>query len=154
MARRRKKKIIRPVYLSADPLPLKLAAQFAGLLQVFSDASQGRHGGLAAVLFDAPGAEPLISKRTVALTGSNELEFQAAVFALQEALRCYPGRPLALFSDNSNAIERLKCAQISASEADAALRPLLGGVTLCWIKGHATCRGNALADRCAVEAAA
>lgn len=153
MARRRKKKIIRPLHLSAGPLPLKLAAQFDGLLLVFCDASLRRHGGLAAVLFDGDGQAPLVSQRTVALAGSNELEFAAALFALDEAEKHFPGRPFALFSDNSDAIERLKRAQAGCAEADIAWRPVPDAVTLCWIKGHASCRGNALADRYAAEAA-
>ena len=147
MARRRQKKVLRAVHLSAGPLPEKLAPQFAGLLLVFCDASRRRHGGLAVVIYDQPGGEALVSQRTVALAGSNELELAAARFALDEAETHFPGRLFALFSDNSDAIECLKHAQVTGGEAR------LAKVRLQWIKGHATCRGNALADQHAAAAA-
>ena len=144
---RRQKKIVRPVFLSAGPLPEKLALQFTGLLLVFCDASRRRHGGLAVVIYDQPGGQVRISQRTVALGGSNELELAAAQFALDEVETHFPGRPFALFSDNSDAIECLKRIQVAGGAAR------LAKARLQWIKGHATCRGNALADQYAAVAA-
>ncbi|MGE5471464.1 MAG: RNase H family protein [Bacteroidota bacterium] len=163
MARRRKKKIAPIVPPSAGPLPERLAARFAGQVLVFSDASLKRHGGLAAVLFDAPDGTPRVTTRTVAPDGSNELELQAALFALAEARHRFPGRQLALFSDNQDAVLRLQRAQMHGVAQDPLLAALptrdaiaaaLTGVAICWIKGHSSCRGNALADQHAAEAAA
>jgi ribonuclease HI len=162
MPKRRKKKIVRIIHQSAGPLPLRLAAQYADHLLVFSDASQKRHGGLAAVLFDNPESEPLVSTRTVTIIGSNELELQAALFALAQAQQHFPGRQLALFSDNQDAVIRLARTQEKGSAQDPELlqmlaengiSSLLENATICWIKGHSTCRGNTLADIHAAEAA-
>ena len=163
MPRRRKKKIARTLYPSPGPLPQRLAEPFAGGLLVFSDASQRRHGGLAAVLFADQAGEPLVSTRTVPLLGSNELELQAALFALAEAERHFSGRPLSLFSDNLDAVSRLNRAATLGLEQDPGLAALcaeLGvAATLAragfrWVRGHATCRGNLLADQHAAQAAA
>ena len=51
MAKRRKKKAAPLIHLSAGPLPPRLAERHADRRLIFSDASQLRHGGLAAVLF-------------------------------------------------------------------------------------------------------
>ena len=162
MSGRRKKKVAPVIYLSAGPLPEKLAARFAGHLLVFSDASCRRHGGLAAVLFDDHEGEPLVATRTVALDGSNELELSAAVFALEEAARRFPGRPPALFSDNSDAVARLTRAATLGLAQDATLQAMcvapgvaaaLAGTSFCWVRGHGSCRGNALADLHAAAAA-
>lgn len=162
MAGRRKRKIVRAIHPSAGPLPLKLAARFAGQLLVFSDASRRRHGGLAAVLFDDHDGEPLIATRTVALDGSNELELAAVLFALEEVARRFPGRAPAIFSDNSDAVARLSRAATLGLAQDAALAVLCGapgvaaalaGASFCWVRGHGTCRGNTLADRHAAAAA-
>jgi ribonuclease HI len=159
---RRKKKVVRVIHPSVGPLPLKLAGGFAGFLLVFSDASCRRHGGLAAVLFDDHEGEPLVATRTVAPGGSNELELSAAIFALEEAARLFPGRALALFSDNSDAVARLARAATLGLAQDAALQALCGGpgvasalasASFCWVRGHATCRGNTLADLHAAAAA-
>ena len=163
MAGRRKKKIVRVIHPSAGPLPLKLAPGFAGRLLVFSDASCKRHGGLAAVFFDDHEGDPIVVTRTVPLGGSNELELAAALFALEEAARRFPGRPMALFSDNSDAVARLSRATSLGLAQDAILESLCGapgvaaalaGATFCWVRGHATCRGNTLADQYAALAAA
>lgn len=162
MPRRRKKKIVRVIHPSVSPLPVRLAPLYAGDLQVFSDASQKRHGGLAAILFVTPDSEALVRTRTVAVIGSNELELQAALFALEQARDLFPGRPPALFSDNQDAVLRLNRAKNQGLEQDPALRDMLGALDLaetldhasiCWIKGHGSCRGNILADRHAAEAA-
>jgi ribonuclease HI len=159
---RRKKKLVRIVLPSAGPLPVKLSARFVGQLLVFSDASCKRHGGLAAVLFDDHAGEPVVATRTVAVDGSNELELKAAVFALEEAARRFPGRALALFSDNSDAIARLKRAGALGLTQDSTLSAMcsapgvldaLATASFCWIPGHGTCRGNVLADSHAAVAA-
>jgi ribonuclease HI len=163
MPRKHQKKTVRHYTPSPAPLPVRLAPAFAGLLQVFSDASQRRHGGLAAVLFGSPEADPLVLTRTVALHGSNELELQAVLFALVQAREHFPGRPLALFSDNRDAIDRLKRAcqqglandpQLAALLATDDLTPMLALSTFHWVRAHASCRGNLLADRQAALAAA
>lgn len=155
MAKRRKKKTARVIHLSAGPLPTKLAARFAGSPLVFSDASRLRHGGLAAVLFADDSSEPRIATRSVAVVGSNELELQAALFALAEASRQFPGRAFALFSDNRDAVDRLNRAKtaglgqdpvLAARPEAAGLDELLAAACIGWIPGHASCRGNALAD--------
>lgn len=163
MPRKRPKKAIRRYTPSPAPLPARLAPAFAGLLQVFSDASQRRHGGLAAVLFANAEAEPLVLTRTVAIQGSNELELQAALFALGQAREHFPGRPLALFSDNRDAIDRLDRAgrqglatdpELAALLAPEDLAGMLALSTFHWVRAHASCRGNLLADRHAALAAA
>ena len=162
MPKRRKNKIVRVIHPSAGPLPLRFAEQYADHLLVFSDASQKRHGGLAAVLFATPGSEALVSTQTVPIIGSNELELQAALFALGEAQRQFPGRRLALFSDNQDAVIRLRRFQEAESAQDPALLQMLEGqgvtcvlknAAITWIKGHSTCRGNTLADQHAAQAA-
>ena len=163
MPRRRKKKALRIIHQSAGPLPLRLAERFTGQLLVFSDASLKRTGGLAAVMFGDPESEPLVATRSVPPDGSNELELQAALFALQQARRHFPERPLALFSDNQDAVSRLNRAIESGLAQDEALGSMLAALEIaapldnaliCWVKGHASCRGNTLADRHAAAAAA
>ena len=160
---RRKRKIAPVIHLSAGPLPPRLAARFPGLLLVFSDASRRRQGGLAVVLFNDHAGEPLVATRTVPLDGSNELELSAALFALEVAAREFPGRALALFSDNSDAVSRLARAATLGLAQDAMLAAMCGapgvvaalaGASFCWVRGHGTSRGNALADLHAAAAAA
>lgn len=162
MSRRRKKKIVRFIHPSVEPLPLRLAPLYAGHLQVFSDASQKRHGGLAAVLFATPDSEALVRTRAVPIIGSNELELQATLFALEQARDLFPDRPLALFSDNQDAVIRLNRGKAPGMGHDPELREMLDALDLletltkasiCWIKGHGSCRGNILADQHAAEAA-
>jgi ribonuclease HI len=135
---------------------------YAEHLQVFSDASQKRHGGLAAILFATPDSETIARTRTVAITGSNELELQATLFALEQARLLFPGRPLALFSDNQDAVSRLNRGKTRGLDQDPELLHLLialdlvemlANASICWIKGHGSCRGNILADLHAAEAA-
>ncbi|HXE39939.1 MAG TPA: RNase H family protein [Azonexus sp.] len=165
MPRRRKKKPVRIIHQSAGPLPLRLAARFADQLLVFSDASQKRHGGLAAVLFadPDPDAVPLIATQTVAPIGSNELELAAALFGLEQAQHHFPGRALTLFSDNLDTVTRLSRSRSLGLGQDPELAGMLEvrevTATLersafCWVQGHASCRGNALADQHAAAAAA
>ncbi|MBP5987628.1 MAG: hypothetical protein KA538_10660 [Azonexus sp.] len=163
MARRRKKKLERIMHLSAGPLPPKLAERHPSGPLVFSDASQLRHGGLAAVLFADASSEAQVATRTVPAIGSNELELQAAVFGLEQANRHFPGQPATLFSDNLDAVTRLDRAKALGSVQDAALLAMFAGldidtllrhVSLCWVQGHGRCRGNALADLHARSAAA
>jgi len=162
MPKRRKKKLVRVIHPSPGPLPLRLAPLYVDKLLVFSDASQKRQGGLAAVLFATPASEALIETRSVPITGSNELELQAAIFALEQAQRHFPDRPFALFSDNHDAVLRLNRGKTEGLVQDAELRQRLEGsgiadslskATICWIKGHGSCRGNILADQHAAEAA-
>ena len=130
MPRRRKKKIVRVVYPSAEPLPLRLAPRYAGHLQVFSDASQKRHGGLAAVLFATPASEAVVKSRTVPIVGSNELELQAALFALEQARLLFPKLPLALFSDNQDAVIRLNRCKTEGLAQDPELQEMLRHMAL------------------------
>lgn len=164
MTGKRKKKVARIPHQSSGPLPLRHAGQFPGHLLAFSDASLQRHGGLAAVLFtdEQPETLPRITSRSVDATGSNELELQAALFALQQAALHFPGRPIALFSDNQDAVGRLNRAREQGLSQDPALARMLRALGLAdfpatasirWIKGHGTCRGNTLADRYAAAAA-
>lgn len=163
MAKRRKKKLVRVVHLSAGPLPPRLAERFPDRPLVFSDASQLRHGGLAAVLFGDTESEPAIATRSVPAAGSNALELAAALFALAEARRCFPEQGFALFSDNRDAVDRLNRAKTAGLAQDPALAALpgsgelaatLAAAEICWVPGHASCRGNALADSHARLAAA
>lgn len=162
MPKRRKKKTVRVIHPSASPLPVRLAPLYAGHVQVFSDASQKRHGGLAAVLFATPDCEALVRTRTVAVIGSNELELQATLFALEQARQIFPDQAIALFSDNQDAVSRLNRGKTQGLDQDPALQEMLAALDLvdtlahasiCWIKGHGSCRGNILADQHAAEAA-
>lgn len=163
MMTRKPKKKLPPVYQSVGPLPLKLASQYLDQLLVFSDASRKTHGGLAAVLFGDADAEPLVATRSVPLTGSNELELMAALFALGQAAENFPGRQFALFSDNQDAVIRLNLAKAQGIVQDPDLANILPALdlekslalaTIRWIKGHASCRGNTLADQYAGKSAA
>lgn len=162
MAKRRKKKVVRIIYQSPGPLPARIAEQYAGLALVFSDASASRNGGLAAALFSSPDAEAIITTQTVPLDASNALEFQAALFALAQAWINFPGRPFALFTDNRDAADRLQRAKVQGVAQDAELAHRLtqlgiadafAHASISWVKGHASCRGNTLADQHAAEAA-
>lgn len=155
MSKRRKKQAAPVRHLSTAPLPARLMPSFSDLPLVFTDASRLRHGGLSAVLYADAAGEPLTFARSVPLDGSNELELRAAVFGLEQADRLYPGMAFALFSDNLDAIRRLARAKMLGCALDAELgerfpgQPLdawLAQANLNWIKGHGTCRGNALAD--------
>ncbi|WP_265945097.1 RNase H family protein [Dechloromonas sp. A34] len=167
MPRRRKKKPVRIIHQSVGPLPLRLAARFVDQLLVFSDASQKRHGGLAAVLFADPDAVPLIATRTMAPIGSNELELEAALFGLEQARDHFPGQALTLFSDNLDTVTRLSLSrsrslglglgqdpELAAMLAARDVTAMLERSTFCWVPGHASCRGNTLADQHAAAAAA
>ena len=147
-------------------MPPRYAGRFDGRLLVFSDASLKRHGGLAAVLFDGDEEAPRVGTRSVPAAGSNELELQAALFGLAQARAHFPGRSLALFADNQDAVLRLERAKALGVAQDPALGGMwaaLGGnedlaatladAALCWVKGHGKCRGNALADAHAATAA-
>lgn len=155
MSKRRKKQAAPVRHLSTAPLPARLMPGFSDLPLVFTDASRLRHGGLSAVLYADAAGEPLSFARSVPLDGSNELELRAAVFGLEQADRLYPGMAFALFSDNLDAIRRLARAKMLGCALDTELgerfpgQPLdawLAQANLNWIKGHGTCRGNALAD--------
>lgn len=155
MSKRRKKQAAPVRHLSTAPLPARLMPGFSDLPLVFTDASRLRHGGLSAVLYADAAGEPLTFARSVPLDGSNELELRAAVFGLEQADRLYPGMAFALFSDNLDAIRRLSRAKMLGCALDTELgerfpgQPLdawLAQANLNWIKGHGTCRGNALAD--------
>lgn len=162
MSKRRKKQAAPVRHLSTAPLPARLMPGFSDLPLVFTDASRLRHGGLSAVLYADAAGEPLSFARSVPLDGSNELELRAAVFGLEQADRLYPGMAFALFSDNLDAIRRLSRAKMLGCALDTELgerfpgQPLdawLAQANLNWIKGHGTCRGNALADAQARAAA-
>lgn len=158
-ARKRAKPVI---HLSQGPLPLKFDAQYRDHVCVFSDASNKTQGGLAAVLFGTPDSVPVVATLGVPLVGSNEQELHAALFAMRLAGALFPGRPLALFTDNQDAATRLLRAQASGPAGDPGLgrivpeldlAAILPHVSIRWIKGHSTCRGNALADQYARTAA-
>ena len=162
MAKRRKKKIVRIIHQSPGPLPLRIAEQYAGQPLVFSDASAKRNGGLAVALFSSPDADAIIATQTVPLDGSNALEFEAVLFALSQALINFPGQKFALFTDNRDAADRLQRAKEQGLAQDVELAQRLeqqgssdafAHATICWVKGHASCRGNTLADKHAAEAA-
>ncbi len=155
MSKKRKKKVVRTIYPSPGALPPRLLGEYAGCRLVFSDASRQHHGGLAAVLFADNEGEPQVATRRVAPVGSNELELLAAIFALAEADKCFAGEPLALFSDNQPAIQRLSHAWAGGIADDDELATLLASHSLViagvnaafrWVPGHGTCRGNLLAD--------
>ena len=162
MPKRRKKKAPPPIRLSAGPLLDRLSLPFSGQLLVFTDASRQQHGGLAAVLYAPTEDQPRIATRSVPAIGSNELELQAAVFGLEQAAHHFPGTRAALFSDNQDAVNRLRRAKTTGSRQDPALctsfpqhdlDSLLANISLNWIPGHARCRGNAVADEQARSAA-
>jgi ribonuclease HI len=67
-----------------------------------------------------------------------------------------------LFSDNQDAIVRLGRAKAEGLAQDPALARMLSDLeiasvldkaSVCWVQGHAGCRGNTLADLHAREAA-
>lgn len=114
------------------------------------------------MIFDDPDAEPVVTGCTVPLIGSNELELQAALFALLQAERFFPGRQLALFTDNQDAASRLNRAKALGMGQDGSLAEILPALDVAnslsrasirWVKGHSSCRGNTLADRYARDAA-
>ena len=159
---RRKKKTVRTIYQSIGPLPPRIAERYVGHVLVFSDASKKRNGGLAAVMFRNMEAEAVVVTQTVALAGSNELEFEAALFALVQANLHFPGQSFALFTDNQDAAVRFNRAKSMGLQQDVVLKQMLHQLNIvdvledtvfCWIKGHSTCRGNTLADQYAGEAA-
>lgn len=162
MPRKRKNKPVRVFHLSDGPLPLRLSPLFAGDLLIFSDASQKHHSGIAVVIFDDHDSPPQVSTATVPTVGSNALELMAALFGLAQAQRHFPSRRLALFSDNQDAVTRLNRAKQEGFNQDQELAGMfvslgiptaLADVSITWVQGHASCRGNALADFHAREAA-
>lgn len=162
MSRRKPKKKIRVIYQSAGPLPQRIAHLYAGQLLVFTDASHQWHGGLAAVLFSSPEAEPIIETRTVPALGSNTLELHAVLFGLLQAEIHFPESPLTVFSDNLDAVNALKQAKtngvqnLDALPAEFSLsiiEMVLSRAEFRWVKGHSYCRGNTLADLHAGNAA-
>lgn len=162
MPKRRKKKTEPVVHLSAGPLPARLSELYAGRPLIFTDASELRHGGIAAVLFRDADGEPLVMTRSLACIGSNQLEFEALLLGLEMARLHCDGVALAVFSDNRDAVDRLADARLAGLAADPLLARRLGESGLVetfgrssihWIKGHSSCRGNAIADAWAKEAA-
>lgn len=161
MARRKKKKATRVIHLSAGPLPARFSEIGAGRCLVFSDASRQQHGGLAVVLYPVDCGAARVITRSVAVDGSNELELSAALLALEQAAEHFPGVPLALFSDNQDAVLRLNRALTLGLAQDHELAARLPGASgisavdtiIRWIPGHSSCRGNAEADHHARQAA-
>lgn len=150
---RKKKKPLRVIYPSAGPLPARIAALFDDKVLVFSDASLKKMGGLSAVFFQNHESSPQIFTRSVTATGSNELELQALVFAVQQSERLFSGSKRAFFSDNQDAVERIK--QMQNGIEVTQLKQMFGQIspnlnpqeiTFHWIKAHGTCRGNLIAD--------
>jgi ribonuclease HI len=159
---RKKKKSVREYYPSAGPLPLRFADRYANHMLVFSDASLKKHGGLASIIFQTTESSPHISTRTVEPSGSNRLELAALLFAWDHSMDVEAEAKRALFSDNQDAITRLKQAQMHGTHQDVELHLLLeqqkhrltfDNIEFCWIKGHGCCRGNLLADQNARHAA-
>jgi len=162
MLKKRKKKALRPQYLSTGPLPTRLSGRFEGYRLAFSDASQKHRGGLAAILFADMESPPVIATCSVPRVGSNELELKAALFALGEARKHFPGERTALFSDNRDAVDRLDRARENGLGDDPELAGMLrqlnwdelpAATEFFWIRSHASCLGNALADLHAGQAA-
>jgi ribonuclease HI len=160
--KRRKKKIARQYHQSPGALPSKLADKFDGKILVFSDASKKIHAGIAAILFASNSCAPLVFSATTPMLGSNELELEAVLFALRMAFFKFPDRNIALFSDNQDAVARLTNAQQHGIDSDPVLsnrfselkiHGSLNQVSINWIKSHAYCRGNTLADQFARDAA-
>lgn len=155
MAKRRKKTSARVIPLSSGPLPRKFDGKFTTCPLVFCDASRQERGGLATVIYASADASPLVLTRTVPAIGSNELELQAALMALDHMARHFPGQTFALFSDNLDTVNRLCRLKmqgvpdetITAHQAADALPLVLDQATITWIPGHAACRGNAVADQ-------
>jgi len=150
---RKKKKPLRVIYPSTGPLPARTAALFDDFILVFSDASLKKTGGLSAVFFQNHESSPQIFTRSVTATGSNELELEALVFALQQSERLFAGCKRAFFSDNQDAVERIK--QVQNGIENTKLKQMFGQnipdlnpqeITFHWIKAHGTCRGNLIAD--------
>lgn len=163
MAKRRQKKPTRIIHLSVGPLPARISDRFTGYPLVFSDASKLRQGGLAAVLFLDENSEPLITTQSVPAAGSNALELEAALLGLAIAKTHCPDQAFVLFSDNQDAVARLNRAKHEGLAQDSLLAALpeahllaetLSAANIHWIPGHASCRGNALADAHARMAAA
>lgn len=161
MARRKKKPAKRIIHLSTDPLPARFSETATGRCLAFSDASRQQRGGLAVVFYPVDGSAARVVTRSVASEGSNELELRAALLALEQAAVHFPGVPLALFSDNQDAILRLNRALTLGLAQDPELASRLPDATaisavdtmIRWIPGHSSCRGNAEADRHARQAA-
>lgn len=160
---RRKRKIkAAPLRASTGPLPEKIAGEYHGQLLVFTDASKRRQAAIAAVLFPDHAGEPVVLTELVPMIGSNELELQGVLYGLLQAWMLFPGRPIALFSDNQDAIARLNRAKITGVEKDTALVAIFPGLSTVqalqevvrlasfrWVKAHHYCRGNLLADAAA-----
>ncbi|WP_306602466.1 hypothetical protein [Azonexus sp.] len=159
---RRKRQIkAAPLRASTGPLPDKIAGEYHGQLLVFTDASKRRQAAIAAVLFPDHAGEPVVLTEQVPMIGSNELELQGVLYGLLQARMLFPGRPIALFSDNQDAIVRLSRAKSVGIEQDAALVTIFPGLSMQvledvvrlasfrWVKAHHYCRGNLLADAAA-----
>jgi ribonuclease HI len=158
LRRRKAKKPEQPVRSSIGPLPDKIAGEYPGKLLVFTDASKKNRAAIAAVLFPDQTGEPVVVTQAMPMIGSNELELQAVLYGLFQAQLSFPDRPLALFSDNQDAIVRLSRAKELGLEQDPALPDVLPELEMeqalslasfRWVKAHHYCRGNRLADECA-----
>ncbi len=159
---RRKPKRKHVIYQSIGPLPARIEGQYVGRLLVFTDASKQKHGGLAALMFDPEASEPLVETCSIPVMESNALELHALLFGLYQAERHFPARPLTVFSDNIDAVNRLLRAKELGIEQDEGLNAVFPDLNIDqaltmadfrWIKGHSSCRGNTLADFYAREAA-
>lgn len=139
-----------------------MAGEYPGKLLVFTDASKKHRAAIAAVLFPDQAGEPIVATQAMPMIGSNELELQAVLYGLFQAQLSFPDRPLALFSDNQDAIARLGRAKVLGLAQDPALSCIfpelameqaLNLASFRWVKGHHYCRGNRLADECAGQVA-
>ncbi len=160
--RRKRKAKPTPRFASLGPLPEKISEEYQGQLLVFTDASKRRQAAIAAVLFPDQEGEPIVLTQQLPMMGSNELELQGVLFGLLKAQTLFPGRAVALFSDNQDAIARLNRAKTLGIEQDRALavlfpglliEPILRLASFRWVKAHHYCRGNLLADAAAGEVA-
>ena len=144
----------------------RVAEQQRDVRQGKARVAQVVFGEVAAGIFQQLAEVPALLLQAAAQGAAGEVQvggdqFQCR-FALQQAALHFPGRPIALFSDNQDAVGRLNRAREQGLSQDPALARMLHALGLAdfpatasirWIKGHGTCRGNTLADQHAAAAA-
>lgn len=144
-------------------VPANLRAEVNTGLQIFTDGSCRDSGGLGAVIMHPDLPKPKLCKSTTITDDSHTIEFRAALFGLKSAIREFPKEEMSLFLDNQGVVallRRLKEGELSVKHLSPKLRKFidfdlchtLGKTSIFWVKGHASCEGNRLADRCAGNA--